>query len=397
MNRFLFLAVIIFLLSCNNGSESTTTTTTTTNTNTKANEQAENNRKLDSIMAPEHDDVQPYVGRFSSKEVFFALVQRRFEKDTLPPIIKDNYSPQEIENTRRKIVQLRTLTNLQMLDLYRISNPNKVIYGKDDREPVFYDVNNINISAGEYMDDAKKVVAIIPRYNLRRDAATGNYIIYPKGIFKNEYNLCDKERFCNEPVTAHCTGFCVSPTQIVTASHCIDRATMRNFYFVFDYLADSNGNYSNIVPADKVYQAIAYEEGSPNHPNTDFAIIRIDKTIPQYRIARVNRNVNYDPNQAGPYHVIGFPCGIPMKLAPNAVFRSEIDQNFFVINSDTYGGNSGSPVFNTISHEVEGILVQGYQDFKLNTGQCFISFLCPFNGCSGESVSKNSQYVNYIH
>jgi V8-like Glu-specific endopeptidase len=244
------------------------------------------------------------------------------------------------------------------------------------------------------MDDAKSVVAIIPKYYMQKDAA-GNYIIHPKGIYKNEYGLCDKERFANEPVKAHCTGFAAGPNKIVTANHCIDKQTMKGFYFVFDYLADSEGKYATVFTPDKVYQAIDYVEGSVNHPNTDFAVIKVDKTIPSHRIARVNPNVNYSSGDL--YHVIGCPCGIPLKMAPNAVVRTSSDPNFFIINSDTYGGNSGSPVFNSTSHLVEGILVSGEQDFSLQTGQCNISFLCPFNGCSGESVSKNNQFINYIH
>ena len=36
---------------------------------------------------------------------------------------------------------------------------------------------------------------------------------------------------------------------------------------------------------------------------------------------------------------------------------------YFTANLDTYRGNSGSPVFNAITHKVEGVLVRGEQDF----------------------------------
>ena len=60
---------------------------------------------------------------------------------------------------------------------------------------------------------------------------------------------------------------------------------------------------------------------------------------------------------------------------------------FFVANLDTYGGNSGSPVFNAASYKVEGILVRGENDFVTN-GTCYVSLVCPTTGCRGEDVTR---------
>ncbi|WP_420540401.1 S46 family peptidase (plasmid) [Paenibacillus polymyxa] len=46
-------------------------------------------------------------------------------------------------------------------------------------------------------------------------------------------------------------------------------------------------------------------------------------------------------------------------FAVGAAVRDNPPNAFFVANLDTYGGNSGSPVFNSDTHEVEGILVRG--------------------------------------
>ena len=56
-------------------------------------------------------------------------------------------------------------------------------------------------------------------------------------------------------------------------------------------------------------------------------------------------------------------------------------------NLDTYGGNSGSPVFNAQNNKVEGILVRGETDFVSN-GQCNVSLVCPSTGCRGEDVTR---------
>ena len=60
---------------------------------------------------------------------------------------------------------------------------------------------------------------------------------------------------------------------------------------------------------------------------------------------------------------------------------------FFNANLDTYGGNSGSAVFNASTGEVEGILVRGATDYVRN-GSCQVSNRIGNNSGSGESVTK---------
>jgi V8-like Glu-specific endopeptidase len=67
------------------------------------------------------------------------------------------------------------------------------------------------------------------------------------------------------------------------------------------------------------------------------------------------------PNQGDRLTVVGYPMGLPAKIAAGAVVR-EIRSAYLVANLDTYGGNSGSAVFSTDALEsgtlrVEGVLV----------------------------------------
>jgi hypothetical protein len=90
--------------------------------------------------------------------------------------------------------------------------------------------------------------------------------------------------------------------------------------------------------------------------------------------------------------VIGHPCGLPQKYAPGASVRDNTPSAFFVANLDTYGGNSGSPVFNATNNQVEGILVRGENDF-VKSGSCFVSLVCPTSGCRGEDVTRTSEWA----
>ena len=57
------------------------------------------------------------------------------------------------------------------------------------------------------------------------------------------------------------------------------------------------------------------------------------------------------------------------KVAGGAKVRSNNNGVYFVANLDTYGGNSGSAVFNLQTREVEGILVRGENDYVYDYGK----------------------------
>ena len=92
--------------------------------------------------------------------------------------------------------------------------------------------------------------------------------------------------------------------------------------------------------------------------------------------------------------VIGYPSGLPLKVASGGRVRT-VKSEYYVTNLDTYGGNSGSAVFNSTSGEVEGILVRGENDFVSQNG-CVVSNRCTFEGCRGEDVTKISEVLSFV-
>ena len=56
---------------------------------------------------------------------------------------------------------------------------------------------------------------------------------------------------------------------------------------------------------------------------------------------------------------------------------------------------SGSPVFNSDTHEVEGILVRGETDF-VTQGSCRVSLVCPSSGCRGEDCTRTTEFVGSL-
>ena len=86
---------------------------------------------------------------------------------------------------------------------------------------------------------------------------------------------------------------------------------------------------------------------------------------------------------------ICFPSGIPLKYAPGAEIRDISKPEFFVANLDTFGGNSGSGVYDQATKELVGILVRGDTDYVLDSG-CRGDNVCPSSGSLGEDVTRIS-------
>ncbi len=87
--------------------------------------------------------------------------------------------------------------------------------------------------------------------------------------------------------------------------------------------------------------------------------------------------------------VIGHPTGLPTKVADGAWVRENDKSAYFSANLDTFGGNSGSAVFDAETGIVEGILVRGENDYVYAPGKtCKIPQVCTDSGCMGEEVSR---------
>lgn len=88
--------------------------------------------------------------------------------------------------------------------------------------------------------------------------------------------------------------------------------------------------------------------------------------------------------------VIGHPSGLPTKIAGGAKIRSG-EAAYFTANLDTFGGNSGSAVFNATTGIVEGILVRGELDYVsdiVDGKVCKRANKCSDDGCDGEDVTR---------
>jgi V8-like Glu-specific endopeptidase len=255
---------------------------------------------------------------------------------------------------------------------------NKVIYGEDNRVDVYASQNSA------YVELAKSTAAMIKPSSLIADA---NDMVKISGPSLAARGMCKSERFSSQSTVANCSGFLVSENLLVTAGHCItDESACKEYKWVFDYKVDSEEQASVTVNKSNIYSCKRIISRSLDQMNKDdYALIELDRSVSDRRPLEFRKSgkINVGENIL----VIGHPTGLPTKIADGAKVRS-LKGKFFHANLDTYGGNSGSAVFNAQTGLIEGILVRGENDYVYDSNQgCKVSNLCPENGCRGEDVT----------
>lgn len=262
----------------------------------------------------------------------------------------------------------------------------RVIYGEDDRLDLYQVTNSRDVQL------ADSTVALMEADKLTREG-TGFKIT--AGVFGREFGLCEKEPFFNQPSGAFCSGSLVAPDIIITAGHCIpDESACKTTRFVFGYAVTKEGEYPNSAIAENVVACKKIISRKQISTGADFAVIQLDRKITNHQPLKINRA--NDLKSGDEVGVIGHPSGLPVKIAFGASkVRTVNKPGFFMANLDTYGGNSGSAVFNTKTGLIEGILVRGEEDFVYKNG-CRISNVCGANRCRGEDVTKISELADQI-
>jgi hypothetical protein len=267
-----------------------------------------------------------------------------------------------------------------------VRDKQRVIYGTDDRLDL-YELDLI-------LANARSVVSLFEADRVVENGdGTVDLLTTPFTTHRGR-SICDNEPFRGQPLGGFCSGVLVAPDIVATAGHCVrTEASLAGARFVFGFrMVDANEAVLTVT-TDDVYRGVELIARQEISSGPDWAVVRLDRPVTGHPIAAIRRAGTIE-DEADLY-VIGHPVGMPAKYAPGAAVRENVAAAFFVANLDTYGGNSGSPVFNKKTHIVEGLLVRGEVDF-VRVGDCYASNVCADADCRGEDVTRATEFSDRV-
>ena len=284
---------------------------------------------------------------------------------------------------------LRTETSGMPWNAHTLKNMSKVVYGTDDRIDVYAETSSNRKKWAASTCAIVYAVDLVAESGDTFSLTTDAYAIYGKPA-------CADEPFGDQPTAPFCTAFMVGEDLIATAGHCLYESDLPAIRFLFGFEMTNAATPALTFQSNQVYTGIEVV----HHGGTgdfDHAIVRVDRpiTAPNAVPLPIRRTGTIEIGD--PVGVIGHPYGLPKKIAfgPTTAVRDNTSEGYFTANLDTYGGNSGSPVFNDATGVVEGILVRGAQDFVLES-TCFRSNILADDAGAGEEVTKSTVFSMYV-
>jgi hypothetical protein len=271
------------------------------------------------------------------------------------------------------------------------SVPGAVVYGTDDRLDVYA------VTEAAWRNRALlSTVALVDKSRVNQ--ADPNNVVLTGSTLQQSQVLCPGESFATQKTAAYCSGTLIDDDLVLTAGHCItNRKGCQSTAFVFRYAMDSASQATTITSADVFTCAAIVARVQTS--TVDYGVIRLDrKATPRFTPAAV-RPGRAAVGLADPLVVIGVPSGLPFKVADGAFVRdpraSTLD--YFVGNPDTFGGNSGSGVYDAFTGLLEGILVRGETDYVYDAvGRCYQVNVCSMDGCGGEDSTYAFRAVDAV-
>jgi hypothetical protein len=210
---------------------------------------------------------------------------------------------------------------------------------------------------------------------------------------QEDFQLCAAQRFASQKTSAFCSGVLIAPDRVLTAGHCVANTACAELRLAFGYALRAKGYDPYQIQTKNIYDcAEVLERG---HGQLDYAVVRLDRPVPD-RVPVSLAAPSEELVPGAPLLMTGFPAGLPLKVDAGGKVRS-VTRELLKAELDAFGGNSGSPVFNLRTLALEGILVEGEEDFDWDEGgQCYRLHRCAAGECSGEKVVRTGAIVDQV-
>jgi hypothetical protein len=272
-------------------------------------------------------------------------------------------------------------------------------------------VRELNIERGIWDEDSRKDYHDITDEQIKKNAHStaaicmkDNLIDTKEGFstlkvknYGKTFNLCNCEPFYHQPIAAGrlCTGFLVKENIIATAGHCANEKSVTNLRFVFGYKMSSASTPITEISKQDIYKGVRIVRKIYNRDNgSDWALVKLDRKVEGQPVAKLSKK---EISRDKPVYIIGYPVGLPLKYSPGASV-GDISEAYFSADLNVYCSSSGSPVFDSDTHEVIGVVVRGdNRDFRL-VENCWMSIIYSRSGKNfGEpQCTRVSEFIDYV-
>lgn len=234
---------------------------------------------------------------------------------------------------------------------------------------------------------AARSTLVMFRKNILESSGPSQFTIRSQTL-ASRYNLCSDQRFREQPSYGTCSGFLVAPNILATAGHCVNsQADCLTKAFALDFMYSAPGQNLTQVEASKVFYCKNLVSRFLDDKGVDYALIELDRDV----AGRTPLTLSATPvvSARTPVTLIGYPSGMPLKIAEGAEVLTGFNPSYFLSNVDAFGGNSGSPIINSNTGAVEGILVRGASDY-MDRGSCKVARVCTTATCNGEQATRSA-------
>lgn len=262
------------------------------------------------------------------------------------------------------------------------------IYGKDDREI-------ITNKSDRKIQELSKSIALIVQVDVLDSGMFKTTIKAPS--LQEAMKMCVSERFVTRPAVAGCTGFLVAPNILASAGHCfMDESDCATKKIIFDVDSKEQSKKGYSVNSNNVFScariiSTMYDMNAPGEQ--DYSLIELDRAPRHREVLKLNMSKKID-NTANVF-MIGHPYGMPLMLSRDSALINNNGIYQFTVGLDSFEGNSGSPVFNSRTMQVEGILVNGQEDLVYDPkNECYRNNV--YDGKGGEGVFRASELPPFL-
>ncbi|MFA6433829.1 MAG: serine protease [Elusimicrobiales bacterium] len=229
------------------------------------------------------------------------------------------------------------------------------------------------------------------------------------GTLEDDLGMCPDENFSKQPTGPFCSGALVGEDLVLTAGHCVENTgKCKETKFVFGFAVyHEGGTAPERLAENDVYECAellqhsrAESSGADNFPSApDYALIRLDRKAAGRDHLHISGKNGETPGTEVAY--IGYPFGLPMKIAENATVQPPADHNFITADLDANSGASGAPVLAVTTGLIVGVIAKTHtpdiiKDANRNCAAAASYYLPESGDARGVAITRASAFSRFI-